>query len=99
MNITLKKVHELYPDGKIICVQECFLPLNPNNPNSQTMSWTSILPDGTDVRDPDLYYKYGLNFIIAKCVENGAKQISFRILDEINEYTFPDFYITELNEK
>ena len=99
MKVTLKKLHELYPDCKIICVEECFLRLNPNDPDSQTMRWVSILPDGTDVRDPDMYYKFGLNFVVAMCAQKGATQISFRILDSNKEYGYPDFYITELNEK
>ena len=90
MKITLQKVHDLYPDGKIICVEEYF---------SQEKKWTSILPDGSDVRDPDLYYKFGLNFVVALCGQNGATQISFQVLDANNEICFPDFYISELNEK
>jgi hypothetical protein len=62
------------------------------------MKWSSILPDGTDVRDPELYYKYGLNFVVAKCIEQKAQQISFKILDEDKEYCYPDFYVTELYE-
>lgn len=90
MKISLQKVHDLYPNGKVICVEEYF---------SNNQNWTAILPDGTDVRDPDLYYKFGLNFVVAMCIQNGATQISFKLLDENKEYSFPDFYTTELNEK
>lgn len=96
MKINLKHVHNLYPNSKIICVEEYFVPFDPMNPLS--MKWSSILPDRTDVRDPELYYKYGLNFIVTMCIQQNAQQISFKILDTNKEYCYPDFYVTELYE-
>jgi len=96
MKINLKHVKNLYPDGEVICVEEYFIPFDPNN--SLSMKWTSIFPDGTDVRDPDLYYKYGLNFVVAMCIQHGAQLISFKILNTNKEYCYPNFYVTELYE-
>ena len=88
MKITLKKIHDLYPNGKIICVEEY----------RSTNYWTSILPDGTDVRDSDLYYKYGLNFVVTLCIQNNVEMISFKVLNEDKEYCFPDYKPSELIE-
>lgn len=89
MEVSLKKVRDLYPEGKIICVEEYFTP---------EKKWTSKFADGTDVRDPDLYYTYGLNFVVSFCVREGAEKVTFKIIDKNDEICYPDFKISELNE-
>lgn len=90
MKFTIENVTRLYPNSKIICVEEYFTLKN---------KWTSLFNDGTDVRDPDLYFKYGLNFVIAKCIADGATQINFKLIDEDKNYTYPDFKVEELDEQ
>lgn len=89
MKITLNKVKALYPEGKIVCVEEYY---------TKDKRWTSRLSDGTDVRDPDLYYRYGLNYVIAQCIREQATDIQFKVLDSEGEYCYPDFKVSELDE-
>jgi hypothetical protein len=88
MVITLDKIREIYPNSKIIAVEEYFSPA--------IGKWTSILSDGMDVRDPDLYYQYGLHFVVGQCIKDGANIIQFKLIDETKEYCYPDFRVTEL---
>jgi len=88
MKISIDPVLNLYPHCKIVNVEEYFDPAN---------KWVSRLPDGTDVRDPDLYYGYGLNYVIGLCARDGkAKLIQLHIIDEQGEHCYPDFKIEEL---
>jgi len=88
MKITIDPVYTLYPHCKIINVEEYF-----NN----TKKWTAILPDGNDVRDPELYYTYGLNFVIGMCAKDGSATIvQLHVIDENGEHCYPDFKIEEL---
>jgi hypothetical protein len=89
MKITTEPIRRLYPGCKIVNVEEFY--------DSILKKWSSVFLDGTDVRDPDLYYKYGLNFVIAKCMQEGANKIQFKVLDKKNNYCYPDFATTELN--
>lgn len=46
MKINLSPIRSLYK--KVICVEEYYHPY---------MKWTNVFPDGTDIRDPENYYK------------------------------------------
>jgi hypothetical protein len=93
MTISLKKVRDLYPNGKVVNVEEYYHPL---------LKWSSILPNGTDVRDSDLYYAVGVEGVIKMCITAGAERIQFKISDSVGggkrEYCFPDYKVRELIE-
>jgi hypothetical protein len=89
MKPSLQKVRDLYPEGKIICVEEYFTP---------EKKWTSLLSDGTDVRDPDLYYTYGLNFVLEFCVREGAEKVTIKVVDKDDKVCYPDYRVEELYE-
>ncbi len=96
--VTLDRVRKLY--WKVINVQEYYHPVN---------RWTSILKDGTDIRDPKNYYELmpgatsshevrpdNIERVVEQCIAAGAVKIQFRCRDAKKEECFPDYFIHEL---
>lgn len=93
--IDLEKVWSLY--YKVINIEEYYHPVK---------KWTSILPNGIDVREEMLYIGVDptkdfdgdppRERVVKLCIEAGATKIKFRCLDENKEKCFPDYNVSEL---
>lgn len=96
--IDLSRVYKLYE--KIVQLEQFFIP---------TKGWSSILPDGTDVRNGDLYYELIPNAtssneispdirerLVQRCLDAGATHVQFKCTDKNREYCYPDYKISEL---
>ena len=86
-NITIENVKKLYPGCKVVSVEEYY---------TREKKWTKLFADGTVVNDPDLYYEFGMNYVIARCIQEGAEEIQLKLKDKNGEYCYPDFKISEL---
>lgn len=96
MEINLSRVFKLYP--KVISIEEYYHPVN---------KWTSILPDGRDVRSEELYrgtppLTGGGSLdpirekVVKLCIKAGATHVQFKCRDSNNELCFPDYKVEEL---
>jgi len=99
MDINLSKVKKLY--DKILGVEEYFDPIN---------KWTSILPEGTDVRADETYQYYSAERlmkikagedpererVVKLCINAGATIIQFKCLDKFGVECYPDYKVGEL---
>ena len=88
MSIDLTPVRTLY--NKVINVEEYFHPVK---------KWTSILPNGHKVTNPELYYTdipNNLELVVQACIDAGAIMIQFRCKDKRGEECYPDYKISEL---
>lgn len=96
--INLNLVHHLF--NKIINIEEYYHP---------TEKWTCILPDGIDVRNPELYYETVpgakgshelvpdiMERIVQRCIDAVAVRIQFKCRDKFGELCFPDYNVPEL---
>lgn len=74
---------------KVINVEEYYKP---------GIGWTSLLADGRNLKESDMYYQFGVEYVVLLCIQQGATQIQFRCSKEglIGKYGYPDYRVEEL---
>lgn len=101
MKVDLSKVTNLY--DKIVSIEEYYHP---------EKKWTNILQDGTDLKQPDIYYREldmkvpssgeiefnddVIERVVKKCIASGATMIQFSCRDKKGEECYPDYKVSEL---
>ncbi len=100
--IDMQRVWDLY--DKVLNVEEYYHPWR---------KWTTYLPTGTQVSDPDLYVSTDVDIfgdrenqidpirarVVCMCIEADAVKICFRCRDKKGDECFPEYTIEELIKK